>query len=245
MAMPSPLEDDGDIVALPIDMTHARRGSLPSSSIPRLLPLPELLRLYERCQVALDPEPSPVIELIGSVPGEGTSTVTAELALVACGVLQRRTLVVDAASGPRSRLGRSLGVETPISLDKVMNGQAPILDALAALPDVDLHYATIETGGLYSSRRLPPGRTLQSMFSRLRQHYELILVDGGSLRSPAFSPLLARAVDGIVLVVEAERTRAPVVEQAIEMLEASRARLLGAVLNKRRYHIPRAFYDKI
>ena len=240
----SSLDKDSGVVPLPIDITHARRGSVPSSEIPRLLPLPEILRLFERCQMLIDNERSPVIELVGSVPGEGTSTVACEMALVICGILQRRTLLVDATTGRASRLARSLERHVSASLDQVMTGEAPILDALASLPDLDLHYATMETGGLYGSR-LPPAQLLRSLFDRLRNHYELILVDGGSMRSAGFSPTLARAVDGVVLVVEAERTRAPVVEQAVELLEAARARILGAVLNKRRYHIPRVFYDSL
>ncbi|HLY54293.1 MAG TPA: hypothetical protein VKS60_01975 [Stellaceae bacterium] len=240
----SSLNEDGDVVPLPLDVTHARRGSVPSSDIPRLLPLPEILRLYERCQMQIDTDCSPVVELVGSVPGEGTSTVATETALVVSGILQRRTLFVDATSGRASRLARTLERHVSASLDQVMTGRAPILDALASLPDLDLHYATIETGGLYGSR-LPPLRALHSLLNRLRNHYDFILVDGGNMRSGAFSPILARAVDGVVLVIEAERTRAPVVEQAVELLEASRAKLLGAVLNKRRFHIPGVFYDSL
>jgi hypothetical protein len=46
-------------------------------------------------------------------------------------------------------------------------------------------------------------------------------------------------------VVEAERTRAPIVEQARRAVEANGGRLLGVVMNKRRYHIPRAIYRRL
>jgi Mrp family chromosome partitioning ATPase len=49
-------------------------------------------------------------------------------------------------------------------------------------------------------------------------------------------------VDGVVLVVQAEKTRWQVAEQAKRILEESGARLLGAVINRRRYHIPQALY---
>jgi Mrp family chromosome partitioning ATPase len=49
-------------------------------------------------------------------------------------------------------------------------------------------------------------------------------------------------VDGVVLVVEAEKTRWQVAEQAKRILEESGARLLGAVLSRRQFHIPNALY---
>jgi len=57
--------------------------------------------------------------------------------------------------------------------------------------------------------------------------------------------VLTRCVGGVVLVVEAERTRAPIVEQARRAVEANGGRLLGVVMNKRRYHIPRAIYRRL
>ena len=117
-----------------------------------------------------------------------------------------------------------------------------VVDVGWTLPDVELHFATLGTGGQNGSR-LPSTRSIQTLFSRLRQYYELILVDGGSVQSDNYSPVLARSVDGVVLVVEAERTRMPVVDWSLQLLENSKARLLGTVLNKRRYHIPKRVYE--
>jgi Mrp family chromosome partitioning ATPase len=54
--------------------------------------------------------------------------------------------------------------------------------------------------------------------------------------------VLARRADGIILVLAAERTRAPVVEQARKIIEANKSRLLGVVMNRRRHHIPKFLY---
>jgi Mrp family chromosome partitioning ATPase len=48
--------------------------------------------------------------------------------------------------------------------------------------------------------------------------------------------------DGVAMVVEAERTRAPVAEHLLSHLRTVRARVLGAVLNRRRYHLPQRVY---
>ncbi|HVJ55909.1 MAG TPA: hypothetical protein VM689_25835 [Aliidongia sp.] len=240
MSLPS-TNTDTEIVTVPHDLKIVRRGVTPSSDFQRFLPLGEVLSLYNRCQLLLDEESCPAIEFVGSVHGEGTSTIVAEVALAVCGLLKSRILLIEATGTP-SALGQSLATEIPASLDKVLTGQAPITDALATLPDVELHYATLSIGGM-GSNRLPNTRAIQTLFSRLRQYYELILVDGGCIQSDNYSPILSKAVDGVVLVIEADRTRMPVVDWSLQILNTSKAHVLGTVLNKRRFHIPKRVYD--
>lgn len=56
---------------------------------------------------------------------------------------------------------------------------------------------------------------------------------------------LAGKVDGVVLVVESERTRREVALQYKDRLEKSGAHILGVVLNKRRFHIPEWVYNRL
>jgi len=56
---------------------------------------------------------------------------------------------------------------------------------------------------------------------------------------------LSQKVDGIVLVVEAEKTRWPVVESVKERITRSGGKILGIVFNKRRYHIPKWIYKTL
>jgi Mrp family chromosome partitioning ATPase len=56
---------------------------------------------------------------------------------------------------------------------------------------------------------------------------------------------VSRQVDGVVLVLAAEDTRWPVAERVKESIERSGGRVLGIVLNKRRYHIPPCIYRRL
>ena len=69
-----------------------------------------------------------------------------------------------------------------------------------------------------------------------------MIVDGPPITVYSDAAILAPLVDGVVLVVEAEKTRWEVVSQAKRTLEESGGRILGAVLNRQRYHIPPALY---
>jgi uncharacterized protein involved in exopolysaccharide biosynthesis/Mrp family chromosome partitioning ATPase len=75
--------------------------------------------------------------------------------------------------------------------------------------------------------------------------YEYILVDVAS-SLPAHDRMgVARACGGVVLVVEAGKTRYEVLERLREEFHREGVMILGAVLNRRRFPIPRRLYDSI
>jgi protein-tyrosine kinase len=76
----------------------------------------------------------------------------------------------------------------------------------------------------------------------LRDHFDLVVFDAPAMSHGALGPALTKKVDGVVVVVEAERTRAPVVAELQRVIEVNGGRILGVVLNKRRFHIPRFLY---
>ena len=84
--------------------------------------------------------------------------------------------------------------------------------------------------------------SMTSVFDRLRNEFDWIVLDGPPVTVYSDAGALGRLVDGAVLVVRAESTRAAVIENAKKRLEQSGTRVLGAVLNRRRYHIPDFIY---
>lgn len=73
------------------------------------------------------------------------------------------------------------------------------------------------------------------------REYNWVIFDGDRL-SGGGSNALSRAVDGIVLVVDSRKTRRQVVKDAVDGLQVPPERILGVVLNKRKYEIPSLFY---
>ena len=55
-------------------------------------------------------------------------------------------------------------------------------------------------------------------------------------------PALVSQVDGVILVVEAEKTRWQVALSAKEKIIKSGGTILGTVFNKRKYYIPEYIY---
>ena len=55
----------------------------------------------------------------------------------------------------------------------------------------------------------------------------------------------AAGEDGVVLVVESEKTRWEVAESARKWIKSGNGNVLGVVLNKRKYHIPNWLYRRL
>jgi uncharacterized protein involved in exopolysaccharide biosynthesis len=73
---------------------------------------------------------------------------------------------------------------------------------------------------------------------KLRRKYRYVLVDCPSLKEAQDAVLLAPLVDGIVLVIEADRTRTEQLNFAERTLESAKGKILGHILNKRSYAVP-------
>jgi hypothetical protein len=56
---------------------------------------------------------------------------------------------------------------------------------------------------------------------------------------------LAAIADGVVVVVEAGRTKKPVLGRAVDLLRKAGARVIGSVLNRRQLEIPEFIYRRI
>src|SRR5258707_13251942 len=72
------------------------------------------------------------------------------------------------------------------------------------------------------------------MLSALREQFDFVIFDGSPLRDYSDSCFLAEKMDGGILVVEAERTKADVVRKIRKDLESTSVNILGVGLNKMR-----------
>ncbi|HLO78939.1 MAG TPA: hypothetical protein VK196_20975 [Magnetospirillum sp.] len=88
-------------------------------------------------------------------------------------------------------------------------------------------------------------RLLSAYWQRLGERAELIVLDAPPVLSSPLAQALAPTVDGVILVVEADRTRTADALEAKRALENGGATVLGVVLNKQRRYVPKALYDRL
>lgn len=72
----------------------------------------------------------------------------------------------------------------------------------------------------------------------LRGQFQYILFDCPALRQSGDTLGIASLIDGLLLVVEADRTTKAEMLQAERQIESAGGRLFGSILNKRKYLVP-------
>ena len=80
-----------------------------------------------------------------------------------------------------------------------------------------------------------------AVWKGLAERFDEIVVDA---RSP-FALATAKHAGGVILVVEAEVTRASLLRKLLDDLAGVNARVLGSVLNKHRSHLPYALHERL
>jgi hypothetical protein len=83
----------------------------------------------------------------------------------------------------------------------------------------------------------------KQLVQHLRMRSQYVVIDCPALTESSDCISLAPLVDGIVLVVEGDRTKKSQIRNAQCRIEAAGGKILGLVLNKRRYPVPDSIYN--
>jgi Mrp family chromosome partitioning ATPase len=183
---------------------------------------------------------SPLIGVAYCAAAEGASATALLLAQAAAEVGQRKVLLVE-ARGDGNRLGERPEARSCRRSETARD--AGVADGVRATE------RGVDILPLASAERLPSGleapspqaprpEALSRELDALRGSYGLIIVDLPPAGESAAACALAAGLDGVLLVVVAERTAASAAQQAKDRLESGGARILGVVLNKTRDDLP-------
>ena len=179
--------------------------------------------------------------VVGCRRGEGVSTVTASLATVLSHRIKGRVLLVDANSAA-PMMHRLFRVHrAPGFTDNMANGQKRVIQRVA-----NQKYDIVAAGKM--NGKMPQvfeSDGFRRFLNLVGSHYQLIVIDMPPLFETSHAARLAGLCDGIILVLEAEHARREVAQQAKQELLRWKADLMGVVLNKRRFYIPKWLYQKL
>ena len=84
-----------------------------------------------------------------------------------------------------------------------------------------------------------------SNLQTLRFAFDYILLDCPALSVSDEAAMLASKIDGVIIVVEADRTRREQIQNSRQAIETADGNLLGLVLNKRQYTVPGWLYNRL
>lgn len=164
-----------------------------------------------------------------SVPVEGKTTTSINLAITLTQAGERVLLLEGDLR--RAKVAENLGLEATVGLTTVLVGRIGVGEAVQ-------HPATVPELSVLTSGSLPPNPSelLQSnamveLLEKLRNDYDVILIDAPPLLPVTDAALLAARSDGALLVVRHSKTTKDQLAHTIGRLDAVGAKALGVVLN--------------
>jgi non-specific protein-tyrosine kinase len=177
---------------------------------------------------ALD-KPIETLVVTSAAPGEGSSTILANLA-VTMAQGERRTILVD-ADLRRPGLHATFGVANE-------RGLTTMIVEEGALDEPPLIDVGVDNLWLVPSGPLPPNpadilgsQKMEEAIAALKARADVVLFDAPPIIAVTDAVVLGTKVDGVLLAVCAGRTRREHAQRAKESLERGHIRIVGAVLN--------------
>jgi len=162
-----------------------------------------------------------------SVPSEGKSTTTANLA-IALSEAGHTVLVVD-ADLRRPKLAEYMGLEGAVGLTDVLIGRAELVDVVQPWGKGKLY--------VLPAGRIPPNpsellgsRAMAHLLETFEKQFSFVLFDAPPLLPVTDAAVLGKSVGGVLVVVSAGHTHKNQLKGAVTALENVNARLAGFIV---------------
>ncbi|HWU03118.1 MAG TPA: polysaccharide biosynthesis tyrosine autokinase [Novosphingobium sp.] len=170
-----------------------------------------------------------IVQITSAQPSEGKSTSAFALAL-GIARLSKSVLLID-ADLRRPSLHRAAELDNERGLSTVLTGQMSLADAVSSGLHANLT--------LLPSGPIPPNpaeilstSAFEILLQEAAARYDFILIDSPPVVGLADAPLIAPLVDGVIFIVEADRSRRGALKLALRRLRAMKPIVLGGVLTK-------------
>ncbi len=170
-----------------------------------------------------------VIAVTSPGAGDGKTLTSINLA----GALSRgneRVLLID-ADLRRPSVARQLGLtESPVGLADVLSNER--ISLTEVVQHLDTHHLDVITAGTPRTaiHQLLRSARFEQMIREARERYEFIVIDTPPLLPVFDSALLAKASDGVLMIVSANQTPRKLLGEALNLLDP--AKVLGIVFNR-------------
>jgi succinoglycan biosynthesis transport protein ExoP len=176
------------------------------------------------------------IMVVSCAEGEGTTTVAMRLARSFTENPRCRVLLVD-ANVLKPSLHRWFDLDLAPGLLECDGVRAPVYHETATVPNL-----WVLTAGLrdeHSLTSVQVSEALEIVAKRIREDFDVTIWDSAPISQYPDGLLLARLVDGVLVVVQPDRTRVDALTFLRDEFAQSGANVLGAVLNRNGRFYPR------
>ena len=199
----------------------------------------ELGRAAARAIVSAEQPKSLLV--VSPAAGDGRTTVACSLGIALSGL--GRTLLID-AHPDRGGLSRIFDQLAAPGLSDLLAGNAGLSAAVCPtiFDDLSILPCGRRSAGPTGSLAMFRSDTWHELMAELRREWDQIVCDTPPFLEEPTAAAIAAQFDGSVLVLSCDSTKWEVAQLVQERLEATNAKLIGAVLNRRRHYVPSVVY---
>lgn len=164
-----------------------------------------------------------------AMPGEGKSTVSANIA-IALAMKGYKVILVDADLRNPST-AKVLGMqEQELGTLEVMKGEASIEDAVQQYKDTSVMVLAGSTP-IQDTSTVLSGKNMRQFVKELEAEADFVVVDTPPSALLSDAAIVAQYVDGAVFVIRQDYTEADRILEGMEILSGSGAEITGCILN--------------
>lgn len=172
--------------------------------------------------------PHKVILVTSSVPSEGKSTVSSNLAL-AMGKMEKVLLI--GADLRRPSLSKALAVKSSLGLCNIVAGTSKFNECIHRIEGAGIDF--LPCGSLPPNPlELLSSQRFAKTMELLEENYDRIVIDSPPVQAVSDALVLSRYAKAVVYVVEADKTHENLVQNGIKRLLQYKAPIAGVILNK-------------
>lgn len=178
-----------------------------------------------------------IMTITSSLVGEGKTLTCSNVAVALAHDLESKVLLID-CDLRKGSVAEYFKIDPKPGLTEVLQGNCHYSEAVHKTGIPNLFILPHGKVPQHPSELLG-SKAMQKMLEELRtENLNYIILDTPPLMPFTDATLLAAQTDAVFLVVQAHRTRTPIVRKAQELLQQANSRLSGCILNQTEYYIP-------
>lgn len=175
------------------------------------------------------PENGKVVMVTSVLENEGKSTVAVNLAL-SMAQKHKRVLLMD-CDMRKPACGKILDVSGSFGTIDVLKGTTALAEAVTEYPENKSLQLLLESRTVRNSTKLVSSAAMAELIQAARAEYDYIILDTPPMSAGSDAEVLGDLADGMLLIIRQNQATAGALRGALEALQATRAKVLGCVLN--------------
>jgi protein-tyrosine kinase len=200
----------------------------------------EMITLYQTITAALPDIDHRSVLFVGSRSNEGTSTIARQLAKAVSLRMEKSVLLID-LDRSRPDLHVYANLKPEVDAEDSLDNDVPFEKSLCRVEESSLYVMPLFQKTIVTPRNIDAAKG-NAFWEPLKERFDLIIVDSPPATMFPDGPAIVSQVDGVILVVEAEKTRWQVAQNVKEKILQHGGNIIGVAFNKRRYYIPNFIY---